>query len=132
MQRRHKDGNGLPTGSHRDRGLDRGQNGYRWTENKPLDNDGFRNSRLPLPVKWVFLPPVWDIYQIHITNPAVPAIADNKRALAATAAIAAVTSTYTQTTYTVTSTVRTTIPATTVTEQGERYTLGPSPWADLS
>ena len=52
--------------------------------------------------------------------------ADNKRAVAATAAIAAVTSTYTQTTYTVTSTVRTTIPATTVTEQGEQH-LPPTP-----
>ncbi|KAK4211109.1 hypothetical protein QBC37DRAFT_447042 [Rhypophila decipiens] len=55
---------------------------------------------------------------------------DKKREVAATAAVAAVTSTYTQTTYTVTSTIRTTIPARTVTEQVLRTvtaTITPAP-----
>ncbi|KAM7221354.1 hypothetical protein V8F06_003322 [Rhypophila decipiens] len=55
---------------------------------------------------------------------------NKKREVAATAAVAAVTSTYTQTTYTVTSTIRTTIPARTVTEQVLRTvtaTITPAP-----
>ena len=52
----------------------------------------------------------------RISNPLIA----GKRDVAATAAVAAVTSTYTQTTYTVTSTILTTIPARTTTELGRR------------
>jgi len=56
----------------------------------------------------------------EVVNPTVAAEKRDVATVAAIGAVAAVTSTYTQTTYTVTSTLQTTIPGRTVTENGKQ------------